>query len=75
LGAALTISLKSGSSIIGLLVLPLCSPLLIFGTRSTDLAAQGEPTVGPLYLLASLAVLAISLGPVAIAAALRVGLE
>jgi heme exporter protein B len=75
LGAALTISLKSGSSIIGLLVLPLCSPLLIFGTRATDLAAQGEPTVGPLYLLASLAVLAISLGPVAIAAALRVGLE
>lgn len=75
LGAALTVSLKSGGSIIGLLVLPLCSPLLIFGTRATDLAAQGEPTAGPLYLLASLAVLAISLGPVAIAAALRVGLE
>jgi heme exporter protein B len=75
LGAALTVSLKSGSSIIGLLVLPLCSPLLIFGTRATDLAAHGESTVGPLYLLASLAVLAVSLGPVAIAAALRVGLE
>lgn len=75
LGAALTVSLKSGGSIIGLLILPLCSPLLIFGTRATDLAAQGEPTAGPLYLLASLAVLAISLGPIAIAAALRVGLE
>jgi heme exporter protein B len=75
LGAALTVSLKSGGSVIGLLILPLCSPLLIFGTRATDFAAHGEATLGPLYLLASLAVLATSLGPIAIAAALRVGLE
>lgn len=75
LGAALTVSLKSGGSVIGLLVLPLCSPLLIFGTRATDLAASGEAAAGPLYLLASLAVLAVSLGPLAIAAALKVGLE
>jgi heme exporter protein B len=75
IGAALTVSLRSGSSIIGLLVLPLCSPLLIFGTRATDLAAHGEPTAAPLLLLASLAVAAISLGPFAIAAAIKVGLE
>jgi len=75
LGAALTVSLKSGASVIGLLVLPLCSPLLIFGARATDLAANGEATAGPLYLLASLAVLSVSLGPIAIAAALKVGLE
>lgn len=75
IGAALTVSVKSGGSIIGLLVLPLCSPLLIFGARATDLAIQGEPVAGPLYLLASLAVLAVSLGPLAIAAALRVGME
>jgi heme exporter protein B len=75
LGAALTVSLKTGGSIIGLLILPLLSPLLIFGARATDLATHGEPTAGPLYLLASLAVLAASLGPIAIAAALRVGLE
>lgn len=75
LGAALTVSLKTGGSIIGLLILPLLSPLLIFGARATDLATHGEPTAGPLYLLASLAVLAVSLGPIAIAAALRVGLE
>ena len=75
LGAALTVSLKSGASVIGLLVLPLCSPLLIFGARATELAANGEATAGPLYLLASLAVLSVSLGPIAIAAALKVGLE
>lgn len=75
IGAALTVSLKSGGSIIGLLVLPLCSPLLIFGTRATDLAAIGESVAGPLYLLAALAVFGISLGPLAVAAALKVGLE
>jgi heme exporter protein B len=75
IGAALTVSLKSGGSIIGLLILPLCSPLLIFGTRATDLAASGEPVAGPLYLLAALAVFSLSLGPLAIAAALKVGLE
>jgi len=75
IGAALTVSLKSGASIIGLLVLPLCSPLLIFGTRATDFAVQGEATAGPLYLLGSLAVFAISLGPLAAAAALKVGME
>lgn len=75
IGAALTVSLKSGGSIIGLLVLPLSSPLLIFGARATDLAAHGEAVAGPLYLLAALAVFAISLGPLAAAAALKVGLE
>lgn len=75
LGAALTVSLRSGGSIIGLLVLPLCSPLLIFGTRATDLAAHGEPVAAPLYMLGALAVLAVSLGPLAIGAALKVGME
>ena len=75
LGAALTVGLRRGGAIVGLLVLPLTGPLLIFGTRATDLSINGEPTAGPLLLMASLAVLAISLGPFAIAAAVRVGLE
>jgi heme exporter protein B len=75
LGAALTVSLRRGGSIVGLLVLPLTSPLLIFGTRATDLGINGEPTAAPLFLLAALAALALALGPIAIAAAVRVGLE
>jgi heme exporter protein B len=75
IGAALTLGIRHSGPIIGLLVLPLASPLLIFGARATDLAAYGEATAGPLYLLAALAVLAISIGPLAVAAALRVGLE
>jgi heme exporter protein B len=75
IGAALTVSLKTGGSIIGLLVLPLCAPLLIFGARATDLAIGGEPTSAPLYFLAAFAVFAVSLGPLAVAAGLKVGLE
>ena len=75
IGAALTLGVRHSGPIIGLLVLPLASPLLIFGARATDLAAYGEATAGPLYLLAALATLAISVGPAAVAAALRVGVE
>jgi heme exporter protein B len=75
LGAAVTVSLKTGGSIIGLLVLPLCAPLLIFGARATDFAITGAPVAAPLYLLAALATLALTLGPFAIAAGLKVGLE
>jgi heme exporter protein B len=75
LGAALTVSLRRGGSIVGLLVLPLTGPLLFFGTRATDLSINGEPPTAPLLFLAALAVLAVSLGPVAIAAAVKVGLE
>ncbi len=75
IGAALTVSLRAGGTIIGLLILPLTGPVLIFGTRATELAAMGEPVAGPLYLLASLAVLAVSLGPLITAAAVRTALE
>jgi len=74
-GAALTVSLRAGGTIIGLLILPLTGPVLIFGTRATELAALGESVAGPLYLLASLAVLAVSLGPLITAAAVRTALE
>ena len=75
IGAALTVSLRAGGTIIGLLILPLTGPVLIFGTRATELAAQGESVAGPLYLLAALAVLAVSLGPIVAAAAVRTALE
>ena len=57
LGAALTVSLRRGGSIVGLLILPMTAPLLIFGSRATDFGVHGEPTAGPLYLLAALAAL------------------
>jgi heme exporter protein B len=75
LGAALTVSLRRGGSIVGLLILPLTGPLLIFGTQATDLSVHGEPASAPLFFLAALAALALSLGPLAIAASVKVGLE
>lgn len=75
IGAALTVGLRTGGALIGLLVLPLCGPVLIFGTRATDMAIHGEPTAGPMYLLGALAVFCLSLAPLAAAAAIRVSVE
>ena len=74
-GAALTAGVRQAGGLLALLVLPLMLPVLVFGARATTLAATGQDPVGPLYLLAALAVLAITLGPFAIAAAVRVSLE
>lgn len=74
-GAALTMGLHRGSALLALLVLPLAVPVLIFGARATDMAAHGEDPSGALFLLASLLFLALSLAPIAAAAALRVSLD
>lgn len=74
-GAALTVSLRRGSVLLSLLVLPLMVPVLIFGARATDLAVEGAPADGPLFLLASLLALALSLVPFATAAAIKISLD
>jgi len=74
-GAGLTMSVKRNGSLLALLVLPLAVPVLIFGARATALAIAGEPLAAPLYLLAAIAVLALTLAPLALAAAVRIGLE
>jgi heme exporter protein B len=61
--------------LLALLVLPLEVPILIFGARAVDLAMHGESAAGPLNLLAAALVLFISLGPMAMAAAMRVSVE
>lgn len=75
IGAALTLSARTGGGLVGLLVLPLMSPLLVFGAMATDFALHDEATLGPLLLLAAFAVMAWSLGPWVIAGALRVACE
>lgn len=75
IGAALTVSVRRGSVLLALLVLPLEMPVLIFGARGVDLAMQGEAVAGPLNLLAAMLVFFVSLGPVAMAAAMRISVE
>lgn len=75
IGAALTLGLRRGSMLLSLLVLPLAMPALIFGARAIDMAIHGEAASGPLLLLASMLVLAVTLAPLATAAALRISAE
>jgi heme exporter protein B len=74
-GAALSLGTRRGSVLLSLMMLPMAMPVLIFGARATDLAmSQGVPDAG-LWLLAALLIAAISLVPVALAAAVRISFE
>ncbi len=75
IGAALTVGVRRGNVLLALLVLPLEMPVLIFGARAVSLAMTGEAVAGPLNLLAAVLVLALSIGPLAMAAAIRIGVE
>jgi heme exporter protein B len=74
-GAALTLGIRRSGTLLSLLTLPLAMPVLIFGARATELAIKGEEYGPPLYLLGALAVLGITLAPLAAAAAVRISLE
>lgn len=75
IGAALTLGIKRSGTLLSLLTLPLSLPVLIFGARATELAIHGAPLLAPLELLGALAVLGITLAPLAAAAAVRISLE
>jgi heme exporter protein B len=75
IGAALTLGIKRSGALLSLLTLPLSLPVLIFGARATQLAMSGGALLPPLELLGALAVLAVTLAPLAAAAAVRISLE
>jgi heme exporter protein B len=75
IGAGLTLGIRRGGALLSLLVLPLSVPTLVFGARATELAIRGADYAAPLYLLAALAVLGITLAPLAAAAAVRISME
>lgn len=75
IGVALTVGLRSGGPLLALLLLPLYIPVLIFAAGAVDRAAAGLPVAGPIYLLAAMLVLALTLAPMAIAASLRISLS
>lgn len=71
-GSALTLGLRSGGVLILLLVLPLCIPVLIFGTGAVSAVDSGLSAQGHLSLMGALLLLTILGGPPAAAAALRI---
>jgi heme exporter protein B len=72
IAAALTAGLRAGGPLLALLLLPLYVPVLIFAAGAVDRAAAGMAVAGPLYFLGGLLVLALTLAPITIAAALRI---
>jgi heme exporter protein B len=75
IGAALTLGVKRSGVLLSLLTLPLAMPVLIFGANATQMAIRGESYAPPLELLAAVAVLGVTLAPLAAAAAVRIHLE
>lgn len=75
IGVALTIGLRRGGMLLTLLVLPLYTPVLIFGANAVQAAIMGLEVTGQIYLMAALLVLALTLAPLAIGAALRISVS
>jgi heme exporter protein B len=75
IGAALTLGLRGGGVLLSLLVLPLCIPVLIFGTGAVQAVSSGLNVSSHLSLMGALLVLALTFTPWVTAQALRISME
>ena len=75
IGAALTVGLRAGSVLLGVLVLPLYIPVLIFGAAASGAHAAGLTIAPHFSILGALLLASVALAPWAAAAALRISLE
>jgi heme exporter protein B len=74
-GAALTVGLKRGGVLLALLVLPLYVPILIFGAGAVTEQMAGIETMAQIYWLGVITMIAVTLAPFAVQAAVKVSLE
>jgi len=75
IGAALLIGARRGGALIGLLVLPLYIPALIFGVGAVEGEVMGLSGQPQLLVLGAMLLACLALAPFATAAALRLALE
>lgn len=75
IGAALTVGVRGAAVLLSLLVLPLVTPVLIFGAGAVEAVGAGLDAGGHLSLLGALLALALFGAPLASAAALRISLD
>ena len=75
IGAALTLGLRAGGSLLALLILPLYVPVLIFGAGSVDAVRAGLGASANLSLLAAGLLIAGVGAPFAAATAVRIALD
>ena len=74
-GAALTVGLRKGGVLLALLVLPLYLPVLVFGVGAVTDRMAGMPVSAQIYWLAGFTMLALTLSPFAVAAAVKISVE
>ncbi|MBT9490608.1 MAG: heme exporter protein CcmB [Rubrivivax sp.] len=75
IGAALTVGVRGAAVLLSLLVLPLVTPVLIFGAGAVEAVGAGLDAGGHLSLLGALLALALFGAPLAAAAALRISID
>jgi heme exporter protein B len=74
-GAALTVGVRGAGVLLSLLVLPLVTPVLIFGAGAVGASEAGLGSAAHFSLLGAMLVLALVLAPWAASAALRIAIE
>jgi len=74
-GAALTLGVRGGGALLGLLVLPLFVPVLVFGAGAVTAGLTGINPSAHLSLLGAFLAVSSLVGPWAACAALRVALD
>ncbi len=75
IGAALTLGLRAGGSLLALLILPLYVPVLIFGAGAVDAVRAGLGATANLSLLGAGLLAALVGAPFAAAASVRIALD
>jgi heme exporter protein B len=74
-GAALTLGVRGGGSLLALLVLPLYAPVLIFGAGAVDAVRVGLSAAPHLSLLIAGLLVALVTVPFAVSAAVKIALD
>jgi heme exporter protein B len=76
IGAALTLGLRGGGILLSLLILPLYIPVLVYGSGAVEVSRIALADTEPyLMLLSAFLLAALTLAPLASAAALKISLE
>lgn len=71
MGAALTVSVRQGTMLVMLLILPLYLPVLIFATSAVQSAQSGLPYSGLLAMLLALSLMSLVVSPFMTAMAIK----
>jgi len=75
IAVALTVGLGSRGLILAVITLPMSVPVLIFGTLSVQATLNSTSPIGFLAILMAMLAVAVSLAPLASAAALRISVD